>query len=143
MTTSHRIFSIFILSLTLSGFGISPAHAGGAAIAGLWEVQGTPDGAPGPVFTNLVRLSADGGMVNIDPWFGTGLGKWTKTAGGQYEMTFTHYFLDGGMVGEAKVTGVGGMTPDKQFFQADFVTEISVDGVIVAVITGIVEGTRQ
>jgi hypothetical protein len=121
----------------------APVYAAGNGIAGLWEIEGTPDGAPGPAFTNLVSISKEGSLTNIDPWFGTGLGQWQKQGGNLYSISFTHYFLDGESVGEVKVTATAQLSADRQEFHGIFLTEISIGGVPVDSFEGTVVAVRQ
>lgn len=122
---------------------ISPALASGDPIVGLWVIEGTPDGAPGPVFTNTAFNGKGGSVTNIDPWFGTGVGQWEKLGGDQYSISFTHYFLDGVNVGEVNVTAIGEVSANGQLMQGEFSTVISVNGFVVDSVVGTVEGTRQ
>lgn len=141
MNAIQRLTFILCTALTLAL--AAPAQADGSNITGLWEIQGTPEGAPGPAFTNLARIGKDGALLNLDPWFGAGLGQWRILGGGQYSIRFTHYFLDAGGVGEVTVTATGELSDDRQLFLGEFVTEISIGGVPVDSLTGTVEGTRQ
>lgn len=143
MNAMQRLTFILCAALTLAMAPATPAQADGSNIAGLWEIEGTPEGAPGPAFTNLARMSKDGALLNLDPWFGTGLGRWKNLGGGQYSIHFTHYFLDAGNVGEVTVMATGELSNDKQVFYGDFLTEISIGGALVDSVTGSVEGTRQ
>lgn len=143
MNAIQRLTFILCTILTLALAPAAPAQADGSNITGLWEIQGTPEGAPGPAFTNLTRIARDGALLNLDPWFGAGLGQWEILGGGQYSISFTHYFLDAGTVGEVTVTATGELSNDKQLFHGEFLTEISVGGALVDSVSGSVEGTRQ
>ncbi|NND45663.1 MAG: hypothetical protein HKN58_10090 [Xanthomonadales bacterium] len=136
---SRKMLVAFLLTAAVS----VPALAGGEDLEGLWEIQGTPDGAPGPAFTNRAHFHKNGLLVNIDPWFGTGLGQWEKTGGGQYTLSFTHYFLDGADVGEVTVSAEATVSQDKQTQYGDFLTEITINGFLVDSFEGTVVGTRQ
>lgn len=134
-----KYFIIAAMLLALS----TPVAAAGNGITGLWEVEGTPAGAPGPAFTNLAQLGNDGSVTNLDPWFGTGLGQWEKVAGNLYAVTFTHFFLDGEAVGEVKVSATAELSQDRENFSGSFLTEISIGGIIVDSFQGTVEADRQ
>lgn len=134
---------ILTLTLVLALMGSTHAIAGGKGITGLWQIQGTPAGAPEPAFTNLAQIGKGGSLTNLDPWFGTGLGQWQRLGGGQYAISFTHYFLDTSGVGEVNVTGTAQLSANKLVFEGEFVTEISIGGFVVDSIVGTVEGTRQ
>jgi hypothetical protein len=112
-------------------------------LGGLWEIEGTPDGAPEPAFTNLARMDKDGTMVNIDPWFGTGLGQWEKVGAKSYVVGFTHYFLDAEGVGTVEVSSTLNVADDNLSAQGEFLTTISIGGVPLPSIGGTVAATRQ
>lgn len=137
--SSLKHLFIAILFLAFS----APAMAAGNGISSLWEVAGTPAGAPGPAFTNIFRVHKDGSLTNLDPWFGTGLGQWQKLGGDFYSISFTHYFLDGEDVGEAKVTATVELSADRQEFHGNYLTEISVGGMLVDSVEGSVAASRQ
>lgn len=143
MNATARLAFILCTILTLALAPAAAARAQGGNIAGLWEIQGTPDGAPGPAFTNLVQIGGNGALTNLDPWFGTGLGQWQTLGGGQYAVSFTHYFVDAGGVGEITVEGTVEISSDKESFQGGFLTEIRIGGILVNSFGGTVEGTRQ
>ena len=77
-----RLPQKWIVTLLLSATAIlggAPASAGwvGPQLAGAWEITGTPDpGGCGPsdTFVNVVTISADGSITNVDPVVGTGVG---------------------------------------------------------------------
>lgn len=77
-----RLPQIGIVTLLLSAiavFGGATASAGqiGPQVAGAWEITGTPDSSvcgPSDPFVNVVTISADGSIVNVDPLVGTGVG---------------------------------------------------------------------
>ena len=143
MNATLKLTFILCSILALALAGPAPAQADGNNITGLWEIEGTPDGAPGPAFTNLAHVTKDGVLLNQDPWFGTGLGQWQILGGGQYSIRFTHYFLDAGNVGEVTVTAIAELSNDRQEFHGEFHTEISIGGLPVDSIDGTVEARRQ
>lgn len=138
-----RKLQILLATLALSVMTLNAAQAADSTLAGLWEVQITPDGAPGPVITNLVQLNKDGGVVNIDPVFGTGLGQWQRLGGGAYAIAFTHYFVDPEGAGEVVVEGSLELSKDKNTAQGPFITEIHIDNIPVDSFGGTVELIRQ
>lgn len=143
MKSIQRLTQTLVVTFVLAMAVNTPALASGDPISGLWVIEGTPAGAPGPVFTNTSFNGKDGSITNIDPWFGTGLGQWEKLGGEQYSMSFTHYFLDGGNVGEVNVSAVGEVSANGNVMHGDFTTVISINGVVVGSVVGTVEGTRQ
>ena len=140
----HSIQSAAVRLLAVSFILISaPCLANGPGLVGLWEIQGTPDGAPAPAFTNLAEHDQDGSMTNIDPWFGTGLGKWEKIKSNTYAVDFTHYFLAGEAVGTVSVQGTLELTGDGDTAEGDFLTTIFVGGQVVDSVTGTIAATRR
>lgn len=143
MQPIYRKLHILFATLTLALLTLNAAQAAESTLAGLWEVQITPDGAPGPVITNLVQVNKDGGVVNIDPVFGTGLGEWQRNGGRTYAIAFTHYFLDPAGAGSVTVESSLEMSSDKNTAQGPFFTEIRIDNIPVDGFGGMVELTRQ
>ena len=129
MQPIYRKLQILFATLALTLLTLNSAQAADSTLAGLWEVQITPDGAPAPVITNLVQINRDGGVVNIDPEFGTGLGQWQRTGGGTYTVDFTHYFVDPAGAGEVVVTASLELSKDKSTAHGPFFTEIRIDNI--------------
>lgn len=137
-----KLFSLFFM-LALAMPTLNAAHAADSTLVGLWEVQITPDGAPGPVITNLVQVNKGGGVVNIDPAFGTGLGQWHRERGRTHAIDFTHFFVDPAGTGSVTVESSVEMSADKNTAQGAFFTEIRIGGVPVDAFGGTVELIRQ
>jgi hypothetical protein len=140
---NSKLSALRFLALVLVLLAALPLQASGQSLAGLWEIEGTPEGAPGPAFTNLSQTTTDGRVINLDPWFGTGLGQWQRVHGQTYVIEFTHYFLDGGAVGEVRVHGQVELSPDRQSFSGPFETQISIGGIVVDTLSGTVDAQRQ
>ena len=143
MQAIYRKLHILFATLALALLTLNAAQAAESTLAGLWEVQITPDGAPGPIITNLVQVNKDGGVVNIDPVFGTGLGQWQRTGGGTYTVDFTHYFVDVAGAGEVVVAAALELSEDKDTAQGPFFTEIRIDNIPVDGFGGTVDLIRQ
>lgn len=136
-------FVSLISALALVALLAGSVYAGGNTIVGLWEVEGTPTGAPGPAFTNIANFSKDGIIANVDPWFGPGLGQWQHNGNGQHTVQFYHYFLSGEDVGTVTVYGTLELGPDKNSATGTFLTEFSIGGILVNTTDGTVSATRQ
>ncbi len=143
MQPFYRKLHILFATLALALLTLNAAQAADSTLAGLWEVQITPDGAPGPVITNLVQLNKDGGVVNIDPEFGTGLGQWQRLGGGAYAIAFTHYFVDPSGAGSVIVESSVELSSDKNTAHGPFFTEIRIDDIPVDGFGGTVDLIRQ
>ncbi|MGK2924211.1 MAG: hypothetical protein ACSLE2_01180 [Lysobacterales bacterium] len=143
MQTIYRKLHILFATLALTLLTLNAAQAAESTLAGLWQVQITPDGAPGPVITNLVQVNKDGGVVNIDPVFGTGLGEWQRNGGRAHAIAFTHYFVDPAGAGEVVVEAALELSKDKNTAQGTFFTEIRIDNIPVDGFGGMVELIRQ
>lgn len=136
-----RIATLGIL-LTMLAVG-NIAQADGVGTAGVWEVHITPDGAPGPVATNIVHFDQDGTLTNIDSHFGTGLGTWERAPGGGYTSNFTHLFDANGVPGMVVVEGSGRFGEDKDTATGEFLTTIYVGGIQVDQFAGTIESFRK
>lgn len=135
----QNVLSLFALAILLSAG--APACADG--LAGLWEIQGTPEGAPEPAFTNFAHMDKDGTVTNIDPWFGTGLGQWEKVNGQSFTVFFTHFFVDPGGVGTVEVEGSMELGESGLAAAGEFLTVISINGFEVQSVAGTITATRQ
>lgn len=143
MQPIYRKLHILFTTLALALLTLNAAHAADRTLVGLWEVQITPDGAPGPVITNLVQMNKDGGVVNIDPFFGTGLGKWQRAEGRTNAVAFTSFFDDPQGTGSVTVEGSLEMSRDKNTAHGPFFTEIRIGGTLVDSFGGTVDLIRQ
>lgn len=79
MTRLPQKMAALFCALLLTSFAGADAEAGwvGPKLAGVWEITGTPDpGGCGPqtTFENVVAISIDGMITNVDPEVGTGVG---------------------------------------------------------------------
>lgn len=71
---------------------------------GVWEVVGTPDDPARPTLSNIGLGSADGGLVNVDPALGTGVGDVQRVSGRTHTAVFFGPIdLGGGTIGRYRV----------------------------------------
>ena len=68
------------------------AFAGGLPLQGVWEINGKPDG--GSPFTNVATIDRHGYVVNVDPAFGTAVGRTFRIGTRRYATGFWGFFLD-------------------------------------------------
>jgi len=141
MYSIQRLSTVIMLISSLCF--ASPVLAADHSITGLWQIEVTPDGAPGPLVTNLAQMDKEGVITNSDPFFGTGLGRWERVEGQTYAVGFTHYFLDAGTVGTVTVEGILQLAQDKQALSGPFHTTITIDGFVVEEFGGTLLGTRE
>ena len=84
--------SIAILILTGAAlFGVlnpQSAIADANSIVGSWEVEVFPNPPGTPSFKNLVMSTPEGGNINSDPRFGTGIGVWRRVGGRTFSTKF-------------------------------------------------------
>ncbi len=92
---THRKLSIpMLLALAfVASLAASPANAAPnvGALAGTWEITGTPQPtACGPAvpFTNLTSIGRNGEIVNVDPAVGIGVGEAYRTGPKVYAVGF-------------------------------------------------------
>lgn len=143
MKSAQQWFFAFLAVLMFGASFALPAEAAGKSVAGLWEVEGTPEGAPGPAFTNFARLNKDGGVTNIDPWFGTGLGDWEHSGGRYYHVSFIHLFFDGADVWSVEVSGELSLSQDSNTLEGPFSTTMKIGNFVMDTVEGTVVLTRQ
>ncbi len=75
--TSFLPAALLALSLATIAAPAEAAPGNVGALNGVWEVQGTPDAnnCNAVPFTNLVAITRDGTITNVDPDVGTGVGE--------------------------------------------------------------------
>lgn len=112
---------VLVLGLLMS-FSV---QAGDNKLQGSWEVVGTPDPASMvDPFVNLSRMSADGGIINVDPNEGAAVGDWKYLGAGNYSVTFRG-FLPGGSGLRFKVESVVQVSQGGGQFTGPFVTDVT------------------
>lgn len=82
--------------MMIASLASADAEAGwvGPKLAGVWEITGTPDpGGCGPsdTFENVVTISIDGSITNVDPVVGTGVGDAYRLNNNDYVIGFFGY----------------------------------------------------
>ena len=101
-TTVLATFCLFFV------IGSSAAHAdnGASAIAGTWEISGTPEPTCGVgPFVNLASITKGGTLINVDPVLGTGVGEVHRLGGKEFGVGFFGFINDGVAILRYEVTG--------------------------------------
>ena len=121
----------------------STLPAAASQLEGVWEVAGVPDASSGIApFVNLVTIEADGGLVNVDPELGAGVGETRKSGPGTYTAGFFG-FIDVGVEAIYEVQGTLTLIgPDA--WTGPFRTRVSdLAGNLLFEYEGTVSGTRR
>ena len=83
------------------------AHRNVGFLSGVWEIEGSPEANPcgvGP-FTNLVTITRDGKMINVDPNVGTGVGEAYRAGWRKFTAGFFGFINDNGTIIRYEVQG--------------------------------------
>jgi hypothetical protein len=95
LTKSFRSLLVAVLAMMpLAGAWAAPAPGNNAAnsLAGVYQIEGTPDPASGLApFFGLVTVAKDGTVTTVDPELGAGVGKTYRLQGDNYGVTFYGY----------------------------------------------------
>ena len=85
--------------LTLTGLSVFLIAAASAhdqdkrhrnSLVGSWVVSATVDGGMPPPFTNILTVTRDGNLTNLDASLGKGVGVWRRAGRGQFTLRFVH-----------------------------------------------------
>ncbi len=104
--TFLKLATVFLLSAAFLG---NSAEAAGnvGLLSGAWEVQGTPDhnNCGAIPFTNLVAVTRDGTITNVDPVLGAGIGEAYRIKRRTFAAGFFGFINDNGVVLRYEVQG--------------------------------------
>lgn len=110
MTRLPQKLTLLIGAMMIASGAFAAAAAGGVGpkLAGVWEITGTPDpGGCGPTeaFENIVVISTDGSITNVDPNVGTGVGDAYRQKGNTYVLGFFGYLTPPGLILRYEIQG--------------------------------------
>ena len=107
-TTASKFFILAIAAfVTLGAAKNASAGSSVGILNGTWEVTGTPDSSPcaPPPFVNLVSITRDGKIINVDPEVGTGVGEAYRISRKTYVAGFFGFINTGQVILRYEVQG--------------------------------------
>jgi hypothetical protein len=151
MKSRTALVMVVLVALIVAGAALVYAQSGppGAgrdphSLAGSWAVNGLPDpGAPIPPFAIYTAYEQDGVTIATTSNLTQLIGTWTRTGGNRFASTYMGFEPFGEETLRVKVREAIELSQDGNAFSGSYVTEVFLDGNLLARITGTMQGTRM